>query len=197
MRHSSRPRLRAGRQNQQALIFQMSVGTIPVPAVRERNIKSAMEDKKKNKKEIVVAVSGGFDPIHIGHVRMFKEAKALGDKLVVIMNNDNWLKKKKGFAFMPEKERAELIRNIKWVDDVILTGHKPNPSDMYVCAELKKLKPDIFANGGDRKLDNIPEVPVCEEIGCKMVFNVGRGGKIQSSSRLLEKYKKAGKGIQL
>ena len=98
---------------------------------------------------------------------------------------------------MPEKERAELIRNIKWVDDVILTGHKPNPSDMYVCAELKKLKPDIFANGGDRKLDNIPEVPVCEEIGCKMVFNVGRGGKIQSSSRLLEKYKKAGKGIQL
>ena len=151
----------------------------------------------KNKKQVIVAVSGGFDPIHVGHVRMFQEAKKMGDKLVVILNNDNWLKKKKGFVFMPQQERAEIIKNIKWVDDVVFAGHKPNTNDMSVCAELRKLKLNIFANGGDRKLDNIPEVPVCEEIGCKMVFNVGRGGKIQSSSRLLEKYKKAGKGIQL
>jgi len=142
------------------------------------------------KKKIVVAVSGGFDPIHVGHVRMFEETKKMGDKLVVILNNDNWLKKNMGFVFMPQQERAEIIKNIKWVDNVVFTGHKPNTNDMSVCAELRKLKPNIFANGGDRKLDNIPEVPVCEEIGCKMVFNVGKGGKIQSSSWLLKKYKK-------
>jgi D-beta-D-heptose 7-phosphate kinase/D-beta-D-heptose 1-phosphate adenosyltransferase len=61
---------------------------------------------KKNHK--IVMVSGGFDPVHIGHVRMFKEAKKLGDKLVVVVNNDNWLKLKKGYAFMPEEERKKL-----------------------------------------------------------------------------------------
>jgi len=141
----------------------------------------------ENKKEIVVAVSGGFDPIHIGHARMFEEAKKLGDKLVVILNNDNWLKKKKGYNFMPQEERAELIRNIKWVDDVMITEHGADTIDMSVCNELMKLKPDIFANGGDRKLDNIPEVPVCEKIGCEMIFNVGFGGKVQSSSWLIKK----------
>ncbi len=163
----------------------------------------------KNKKPIVVAVSGGFDPIHIGHVRMFEKAKSLGDKLVVILNNDNWLKKKKGFVFMPEKERMEIIKNIKWVDDVVLTKHKPNTGDMSVCAELRELRPDIFANGGDRKLGNTPETPTCKEIGCKMVFHTGKGGKIQSSSWLLaghmgetecicdskKKYKKYHKGV--
>ena len=142
-----------------------------------------MNDKKKT----VVAVSGGFDPIHIGHARMFEEAKKLGDKLVVILNNDNWLKKKKGYNFMPQEERAELIRNIKWVDDVMITEHGADTIDMSVCNELMKLKPDIFANGGDRKLDNIPEVPVCEKIGCEMIFNVGFGGKVQSSSWLIKK----------
>jgi len=146
------------------------------------------KQKKNGAKKIVVAVSGGFDPIHIGHVRMFERARALGDELVVILNNDNWLVKKKGFAFMPEKERKEVIEALRVVDRVIITGHKPNDSDASVCRELRALKPDIFANGGDRKLDNIPEVPVCEEIGCAMVFNVGKGGKIQSSSWLLAKH---------
>ena len=145
---------------------------------------------KNKKKKIVVAVSGGFDPLHVGHVRMFKEAKKLGDKLVVILNNDNWLRKKKGFAFMPQNERKELIKHIRWVDDVVTTGHKPNTKDMSVVKELRKLKPHIFANGGDRKSGNTPEVPVCEELNIEIVFNVGKGGKIQSSSRLLEKYKK-------
>jgi cytidyltransferase-like protein len=144
----------------------------------------------KKKKKIVVAVSGGFDPIHIGHVRLFQEAKKLGDQLVVIINNDNWLHKKKIHSFMPDSERKAVIAALKPVDKVILTGHKKNPSDMSVCAVLAKIKPDIFANGGDRKKDNIPEVPICEKIGCKMVFNVGKGGKVQSSSWLLEKYVK-------
>jgi len=143
--------------------------------------------KTKKKKQVIVAVSGGFDPVHIGHVRMCQEAKKLGDKLVVILNNDNWLKKKKGYAFMPQEERKEIIKAIKWVDKVVLTGHKPNPKDMSVCAELTKLRPDIFANGGDRKAGNTPEDVACKKIGCKMVFNVGHGGKIQSSSWLVNK----------
>ena len=141
--------------------------------------------KKKKIRKVKVAVSGGFDPLHIGHVRLFKEAKKLGDKLLVILNNDNWLKKKKGHVFMPEIERKEIIEAISVVDEVVITSHPKKTKDMSVCEELEKICPDIFANGGDRFKDNIPEVVICEKIGCKMVFNVGDGGKIQSSSWLL------------
>lgn len=107
-------------------------------------------------KKIVVAVSGGFDPIHIGHVRMFYEAKALGDELVVILNNDNWLRQKKRHIFMHQAERKAIIAALKPVDRVILTKHERNTKDMSVCLELQTLKPDIFANGGDRKPDGDP-----------------------------------------
>ena len=147
-----------------------------------------MRKKKSNNEKTVVAVSGGFDPLHIGHVRMFERAKALGDKLVVILNNDNWLRAKKQHVFMPEKERMEIIKALRVVDRVVLTKHSKHPKDMSVCRELAEIKPDIFANGGDRKLGNIPEVPVCRAIGCKMVFNIGVGGKVQSSSWLLDDY---------
>jgi len=140
-------------------------------------------------KRIIVAVSGGFDPIHIGHVRMFQEAKKLGDELVVILNNDNWLKTKKGAVFMSREERKEIIEALVCVNRVVLTEHPENPSDMSVCRELRTLKPHIFCNGGDRHRRNIPEVATCKSIDCKMVFNIGRGGKIQSSSWLLENYK--------
>lgn len=143
---------------------------------------------KNRKKKIVVAVSGGFDPIHPGHIRMFEQARKLGDELVVILNNDNWLMKKKGFVFMPEKERREVIQALRMVDRVIITKHKPNTSDMSVNEALRRLRPDVFANGGDRVKTNIPEVPVCEQLGCKMVFGIGKGGKIQSSSWLLHNY---------
>lgn len=79
-----------------------------------------------------------------------------------------------------------MIEAIKYVDEVGLTGHELNDGDMSVCRELAELKPDIFANGGDRNHDNIPEVAVCREIGCRMVFSVG-GGKVQSSSWLIGK----------
>ena len=149
--------------------------------------------KKKNKK-IVVVTSGGFDPIHIGHIRLFKAAKKLGDELVVILNNDNWLKKKKGFVFIPEKERKEIIGALKYVDRVISTKHCPHPKNMSVCAELKRLRPNIFANGGDRNKKDAsnkssslsPEQALCQKLGIKMVFNVGKGGKIQSSSWLVK-----------
>lgn len=138
-----------------------------------------------------VAVSGGFDPIHVGHLRMFKKARALGDKLVVILNNDNWLQTKKGSAFMPEKERAEIIGAFPFVDRVYITKHKKNDPDRSVSKALKTLKPAIFANGGDRKnTGDIPEAVVCSENGIRMVFNVG-GGKVQSSSWLIEKARTA------
>ncbi len=149
----------------------------------------------EKKKKIVVAVSGGFDPVHVGHVRMFEEAKKLGDKLVVILNNNNWLRKKKEAPFMDEIERQEIIKAFRSVDDVIITKHSENPTDMSVCRELEVLKPDIFANGGDRDKQDAakmssslnPEQVLCEKIGIKMVFNVGVGGKVQSSSWLVKK----------
>src|SRR3989338_3479046 len=144
--------------------------------------------QNKNSK-IIVAVSGGYDPIHIGHVRLFQEAKKLGTELVVILNNDNWLRRKKGYFFMNQKERKEVIEHIKGVDRVVITSHPQNPTDMSVCAALMKVRPNIFANGGDRFADNIPEVAICNKLECKMKFNVGRGGKVKSSSWLLDKIK--------
>ncbi len=114
---------------------------------------------------------------------MFKAARKLGEKLVVIINNDNWLHDKKGYVFMPEKERFELISSFPFVDKVILTDHAKKDSDRSVCRSLWKLRPSVFANGGDRKsTGDIPEAKLCEELGIKMAFNVGRGGKVQSSS---------------
>ncbi|MEK7514329.1 MAG: adenylyltransferase/cytidyltransferase family protein [Patescibacteria group bacterium] len=144
--------------------------------------------RKIKKEKKVVVVSGGFDPLHVGHVRMFKEAKTLGDKLIIVLNNDNWLKKKKGFVFMSEEERKELLSHIKWIDEIVLSNHTADTEDISVCSELRIIKPHIFAKGGDRTIDNIPEVALCNELGIEMVFNVGFGGKVQSSSWLLEKH---------
>ena len=148
------------------------------------------------KKPIIVAISGGFDPIHPGHTRLIHEAKKLGDKLIVILNNDNWLKMKKGHPFMEQAERKEILEALRDVDKVVLTSHKPNPKDMSVSETLKKIKPGIFANGGDRNKKNAADptsslytdINTCKKIGCKMVFNIGKGGKVQSSSWLLKKY---------
>lgn len=150
----------------------------------------------------IVIVSGGFDPVHIGHVRMFNEAKALGDTLLVIINNDNWLRKKKGYAFMLEQDRQEIISNFDSVDVCVVTDHPENPEDMSVCKDIKEAVEFfnsassyteetykfIFANGGDRKADNIPEYKLCEELGIEMVFDVG-GAKIRSSSELVKNEK--------
>jgi len=126
-----------------------------------------------------VCVSGGFDPVHIGHLRMIQEASQYGH-VIVIVNSDEWLMRKKGYIFMPFKERCEILEGFAatgkttFVDD----------ADNTVCEALRRIKPDYFANGGDRKDDNTPEMNVCEELGIKMLWNVG-GGKIQSSSTLV------------
>ena len=151
--------------------------------LREIGGKCILPRMKKEKKPLRwVAVSGGYDPLHIGHVRMFREARKLGDKLVVIMNNDHWLRMKKGFTFMPQKERAEIIASLPFVDKVVFTDHKKGDIDKSVSRTLAKVRPAIFANGGDRVSKNVPEVALCKELGIKMVFNVGQGGKVQSSS---------------
>ncbi|MBX4191920.1 adenylyltransferase/cytidyltransferase family protein [Candidatus Parcubacteria bacterium] len=139
----------------------------------------------------VVAISGGFDPIHIGHVRMIQEAASLGDELIVILNNDNWLVTKKGYAFMPEQERKEILEGMRGVTRVVITDHTIDDPDRSVCRALRDIKPHIFANGGDRKPDGdpVPEVELCQDLNIEMVYNIGHGGKVQSSSWLTKKIK--------
>jgi len=133
---------------------------------------------------LVVAVSGGFDPVHRGHIRYFKEAKRLGNYLIVLLNSDEFLVRKKGKPFMNFEERKEILEAIKYVDEVV----KVMDEDDSVAKTLEMVKPDIFAKGGDRIKSNLPksEIDVCQRLGIRMVFGVG-GGKIQSSSWLLSK----------
>ena len=132
----------------------------------------------------LIAVSGGFDPVHIGHNRMINDASRYGDVLVII-NSDDWLQRKKGYVFMPWKERAEIMGNIKGVTIVSAVDDK----DGTVCEALNRHKPDIFANGGDRKKENTPEMDLCEELGIQMMWAIGGNDKPQSSSWLVNKLK--------
>ena len=130
-----------------------------------------------------VMVSGGVDPVHIGHIRMIRDAAKHGD-VIVVANSDAWLFRKKGFVFMEWEKRKELLEAIKgvlrveWVDD----------SDETVCEAIRRIRPTYFANGGDRKSNNVPEVQVCNELGIELLWNIG-GGKIDSSSQLVDKAK--------
>ena len=126
----------------------------------------------------VVAISGYFDPIHVGHLEYINMAKKLGDKLVVIVNNNYQCELKKGKPFMDEKDRATIVSNLKNVDEVFLSIDE----DKTVCASLEKIKPDIFANGGDRKNYEIPESVICKKYDIKIID--GLGDKIRSSSDL-------------
>ena len=131
-----------------------------------------------SKKSTLVAVSGYFDPIHIGHLEFLELAKKLGDKLIVIINNNFQAKLKKGSTFMDEKDRMEIVAALRCVDEVFLSIDE----DKSVCKSLEYIKPDIFANGGDRSLEEIPETAVMEKYNIKMVD--GLGLKIRSSSDL-------------
>ena len=126
----------------------------------------------------VIAISGYFDPIHVGHLEYINMAKKLGDKLVVIVNNNYQCELKKGKPFMDEKDRVTIVSNLKNVDEVFLSIDK----DKTVCASLEKIKPDIFANGGDRKNYEIPESVICKKYDIKIID--GLGEKIRSSSDL-------------
>ena len=125
-----------------------------------------------------VCISGYFDPLHVGHIEYINKAKKLGDYLVVIVNNNLQCKLKKGKFFMDENDRLEIVKNLKSVDEVFLSID----SDKTVCKSLEKLKPSIFANGGDRKNYEIPESKVCDMYGIEIID--GLGDKIRSSSDL-------------
>lgn len=125
-----------------------------------------------------IAISGYFDPIHVGHIEYINNAKKLGDWLVVIVNNNNQCALKKGKYFMDEKDRLLIVNNIKAVDEVFLSIDE----DKTVCKSLKKVNPDVFANGGDRKNYEIPESKVCKENNIQIID--GLGDKIRSSSDL-------------
>ena len=136
----------------------------------------------------IVVVSGGFDPIHSGHIAYFRSARDLGDMLIVGVNSDAWLERKKGRAFMPANERVAVVKALKHVD----VAMEFNDSDGSACDLLEQVKQRypgdeiIFANGGDRTKENIPEMTVS---GVTFAFAVGGENKMNSSSWILQEWK--------
>ena len=128
-----------------------------------------------------VCISGYFDPLHIGHLEYIQLSKKLvgeNGKLIVIVNSDHQATLKKGKSFMPCKERIEILKAIKYVDQVV----ESIDTDRTVCKTLEMIKPDYFCNGGDQFNDNIPETPICQKLNIELVDSLGL--KIQSSSWL-------------
>lgn len=136
----------------------------------------------------VVLVTGGFDPLHSGHIEYFKAAKKLGSTLVVGVNTDSWLTRKKGRPFMPSTERVPIIQNLKMVDHCILFTDDDGTA-IEAIKNVKMMYPDaqiVFANGGDRTAENIPEM-IFDDV--EFVFGVGGEDKKNSSSWILEEWK--------
>ncbi|MEM4201398.1 MAG: adenylyltransferase/cytidyltransferase family protein [Nitrososphaerales archaeon] len=138
--------------------------------------------------KVVVFTSGFFDPIHRGHVRLLKDARLLGDRLVVGVHRDECCVRKKGFCFMPLEDRLEVLKAMKWVDEVVVCSPT---CDLTSVEVLRCLKPNVFAKGGDRVCENMPraELEVCDQLGIRVVYGVG-GGKVQSSSWLVANIKR-------
>jgi len=142
--------------------------------------------KKSHKKPIVVAVSGFFNPLHVGHLDMIHKAKKLGDKLIVIINNDKQVALKNRVPFMSEKDRMTIVKALRDVDEVFLSidNYKLANGEIPVIKSLAKVHPDIFANGGDRhNIVNVPEYPICQKLKIKMVDGLGK--KIRASSEMI------------
>lgn len=154
----------------------------------KEEVEEYLSELKKQKK--VVATSGYFDPIHHGHVELFKLSKQLGNHLIVIINNDNQTVQKKGFVFMPAEEKAKIISEFACVDDVFISLDE----DQTQCKTLEYLKPHIFAKGGDRYAYEIPETPICRKHGIEIIDGVG--AKVQSSSELIKKAREAEEKIK-
>jgi D-beta-D-heptose 7-phosphate kinase/D-beta-D-heptose 1-phosphate adenosyltransferase len=149
------------------------------------NVASLVEVQKKEHGSIpIVTTSGGFVPLHVGHTRCIRDsAKLKGKKglLIVIVNGDGFLMRKKGFVFMPLAERMEIISHLKGVDYVVPW----DDGSQFVTGAVRLIKPNIFAKGGDRSTaENVPEYETCLEIGCTVVFGMGGSEKVQSSSKL-------------
>ena len=135
-----------------------------------------------NKRKTTVMVSGGFDPVHAGHIRMIRHAAEFGD-VIIIANSDDWLWRKKGFIFMEFDRRIEILDAIK---GVVLVD-SVDDIDGTVCEAIRRHKPTYFANGGDRGRENTPEQTVCESLGVKLLWGIGGEEKLDSSSELAKK----------
>lgn len=138
----------------------------------------------------IVLVTGGFDPVHSGHIAYFKAAKELGDYLIVGLNSDEWLERKKGRAFMPWNERLCVINNLSMIDEVYTFDDSDGSAKSFI-KQVRAHYPDsklIFANGGDRVSANIPEMDV-EDENLEFKFAVGGANKANSSSWILEEWK--------
>ena len=149
-----------------------------------------------SKKYRVVLVSGGFDPVHKGHLEMIEKASEIGEEVWVILNNDSWLREKKGQSFMNEDEREYIMSRVKGVTRTFICNPR-TPSDKTVCdgiysavmtyrREYEGKLSMAFGNGGDRGQGNVPEEDYCNSMDVDMVWNLGK--KVQSSSWLLEKF---------
>ncbi len=146
-------------------------------------LKDYLKEVEGPNKKLVVT-SGGFDPLHVGHLRCILDCSNLADIVIVVVNGDGFLTRKKGKPFMNLVERMEIISGIRGVDYVVPW----DDGSQTVTGALEILKPDIFAKGGDRdSSSNVPEFDMCQKIKCEVVFNVG-GHKIQSSSSLVENF---------
>jgi len=136
----------------------------------------------------IIIVSGGFDPIHSGHIEYFKSAKSHGDKLIVALNSDSWLENKKGKFFMPFNEREAIVSSLSYVDEVIGFEDDDLGSAINALEKVKTMYPNdelYFANGGDRNDGNIPEMSVN---GIEFIFSVGGDDKKNSSSWILKNW---------
>ena len=137
----------------------------------------------------VVIVSGGFDPIHSGHIEHFKEAKKLGDILIVGLNSDEWLTRKKGKPFMPIEERMAVIRELRMVDSAVPFNDENDSSIDLIKKALVLFDDVLFANGGDRTQDNIPEIDAFDkDPRVQFAFGVGGSHKQNSSSWILKQW---------
>jgi len=149
-------------------------------------------EEKNNAAETYYIVSGGFDPIHEGHISLIKAAAQESDGVIILLNSDDWLIRKKGKNFMSAKTRRIICENIKNVIDVLEFDDK----DDSACDGIIKIRKKypaavlVFANGGDRTKDNIPEIPVCDEQNVILKFGVGGTNKENSSSQILKNWGK-------
>tara|TARA_B100000900_G_scaffold386798_1_gene377529 strand:+ start:178 stop:657 length:480 start_codon:yes stop_codon:yes gene_type:complete len=141
-----------------------------------------MFDESSENERPTVMVSGGFDPVHAGHIRMIRHAAKFGD-VIVVANSDDWLWRKKGFVFMEYERRIEILNAIK---GVVLVD-SVDDSDGTVCEAIRRLRPTYFANGGDRGRSNTPEQSVCEELEIELLWGIGGEEKLDSSSELAKK----------